>query len=177
MHENEFRPGALTGSLALTRDFQKNAGCLSFSGTINLQVGYFTITFLRALLGIFLGAVAVFVLVMAVEMFSSVVHPFPEGMDLNDMEEMCEHVARYPDWVLAAVVGLWGFSAFLGTWIAQKVGSYWASGVEAALILWAVLFNLSMLPYAVWFKVVMPMAVVVAIAAAFGLARSFKRAV
>ena len=135
------------------------------------------ITFLRALLGIFLGAVAVFVLVMAVEMFSSVVHPFPEGMDLNDMEEMCEHVARYPDWVLAAVVGLWGFSAFLGTWIAQKVGSYWASGVEAALILWAVLFNLSMLPYAVWFKVVMPMAVVVAIAGALRLARPSRRAV
>lgn len=132
-------------------------------------------TVLRALLGIFLGAVAVFVLVVAVEMFSSVVHPFPEGMDLNDKEEMCNHVARYPDWVLAAVVGLWGFTAFLGTWIAQRIGSYWASGVVAALLLWAVLFNLSMLPYAVWFKVVMPMAVVMAIAGALRLGRPSRR--
>ena len=144
---------------------------------MNLQIGCIMVAVLRALLGIFLGAVAVFVLVVAVEMFSSVVHPFPEGMDFQDMEQMCEHVARYPDWVLVAVVGLWGFAAFLGTWIAQKVGSYWATGVVAALILWAVLFNLSMLPYAVWFKAVMPMAVVVAIAAAIGLAMSFKRVV
>jgi hypothetical protein len=132
---------------------------------------------LRAVLGIFLGTLAVFVLVVAVEMFSSVVHPFPEGMDLNDMDEMCEHVARYPDWVLAAVVGLWGFAAFLGTWIAQKVGSYWASGVVAVLILWAVVFNLSMLPYTLWFKVVIPVAVVIAIGGGLRLARPSRRAV
>ncbi|MFM8932927.1 MAG: hypothetical protein ACKOS8_13760 [Gemmataceae bacterium] len=133
------------------------------------------VTVLRALLGIFVGAVAVFVLVVAVEMFSSVVHPFPEGMDLNDKEEMCNHVARYPDWVLAAVVGLWAFTAFLGTWIAQRIGSYWASGVVAALLLWAVVFNLSMLPYTAWFKVIMPVAVVMAIAGALRLGRLSRR--
>ena len=63
-------------------------------------------TLLRAVLAVVAGMALALVLVIGVEMFSSVVHPVPEGFT-GTMDEMCQHVARYPDWVLGvAVAGL-----------------------------------------------------------------------
>lgn len=38
-------------------------------------------------------------------------------------EEMCEHVARYPNWGLAAVVPVWTVVAFVSTWTARRIGN------------------------------------------------------
>ncbi|MEI8382103.1 MAG: hypothetical protein WCJ09_18375 [Planctomycetota bacterium] len=56
-------------------------------------------TVLRTGLGVVLGMGLSFVLVIAVEAFSSVVHPIPADFQ-GTMDEMCQHVARYPHWVL-----------------------------------------------------------------------------
>ena len=55
---------------------------------------------IRTLLAVLAGMTVAFVLVVAVEMFSSVVHPYPP--DFNG--DVPAHVRRYPPWVLAVCV-------------------------------------------------------------------------
>jgi hypothetical protein len=110
---------------------------------------------LMTILGIIVGMGLALVLVIGVEWFSSIVHPLPVEFN-GSMEEMCQHVARYPHWVLGVVVLLWGVIAFLAVWGATRIGRTPAGGVVAFLLLLAVVFNVAMLPYPAWFKVVMP---------------------
>jgi hypothetical protein len=111
-------------------------------------------TVIRAVLGFLAGMGLAFALVIAVELFSTVVHPTPEGYT-GSMDEMCQHVARYPDWVLGVVVLAWSAAAFASTWVAARIGSRWA-GVAVILILTlGIVFNVTKLPYAMWFKIVM----------------------
>ena len=112
---------------------------------------------LMTIVGLVVGMVLAFVLVIGVEGFSSVVHPLPADFK-GTMDEMCQHVARYPHWVLGVVVLLWGATAFLAVWVAAKIGRISAGIVIALLLVAAVVFNVAMLPYPVWFKVVMPLA-------------------
>src|SRR5262249_30036218 len=102
------------------------------------------------------GLVVAAVLVVGVEAFSSVVHPFPPDVDPTDYEVCKAHVARYPAWVLAVAVLAWGLTTFSGAWLATRIGPgrHRAHGVVVGLILLAlVVVNMSMLPYPVWFWV------------------------
>ncbi len=109
-------------------------------------------SFLRNLLAVVLGMALAFGLVVLVEMFSNVVHPLPDELKGN----IPEHVRRYPSWVLGVVVLAYGATAAAATWVAARVGSRVAGVLVALLLAWALIFNLSMLPYPLWFKVVMP---------------------
>ncbi|HEX6986631.1 MAG TPA: hypothetical protein VF170_14715 [Planctomycetaceae bacterium] len=93
-----------------------------------------------------------FALVVAVELFSAVVHPFPEDFG-GTPEEVCRHVERYPHWVLAVVVPMWAVAALVGTWTAQSIGNPYSSAAVGLLVLAALVCNISMLPYPTWFKV------------------------
>jgi hypothetical protein len=122
--------------------------------------------FLR-LIGAVVAAIATaLVLLIAVELFSAVVHPFPPDFK-HTPEEMSAHVARYPQWVLAVVVPMWAATAFISTWIAGRLGNRGAAIFIAILLLAAVMCNLSMLPYPLWFKITQPIAIVLAIVAAY----------
>ena len=112
----------------------------------------------RTLLGIVAGMALAFALVVAVEFFSSVVHPFPATFDGN----IPAPVRRYPGWVLAVVVLMWGAAAAAATWVASRIGGRLAGGLITLLLASALAFNLSMLPYVMWFKAAMPAAFVVA---------------
>src|SRR5579862_4514442 len=109
-------------------------------------------TAMRNVVGIAIALVVAFVLVVAVEMFSAVVHPFPEGFG-GTMEEMCKHVERYPHWVLAAVVPMWAAAALAGAWTAGKIGSTYSAAAVGLLLFAAAVLNISMLPYPIWFKI------------------------
>lgn len=115
-------------------------------------------TVFRSIGAIVAGLLVAFILVIAVELFSSVVHPIPADFD-GSMEQMCEHVARYPNWVLAVVVVAWGGTALAGTYIAGRLGNRWSALVVGLLLVTAVAFNVSMLPYPAWFKAVIMIAV------------------
>lgn len=120
---------------------------------------------LRLICAFLAAMLLAFLLVIAVEFYSSLVHPFPPGLGMTP-EEICLHVTRYPQWVLATVVPLWGGTAWLGTWVAHRLGS-WGCGLAVAMLLYAaVLFNCSMLPYPLWFKGAMTLAIPVAAYAA-----------
>ena len=114
------------------------------------------------LIGIAAGGVVAFVLVVAVELFSAVVHPFPEDFSGSE-EAMCAHVANYPAWVLAVIVPMWSADAWLATWLAGRIGGLGAGVTIGVLLLAALALNLSMLPYPLWFKMIQPLLVVVAI--------------
>ncbi len=111
-------------------------------------------TALRTLLGVVAGMALALVLVIAVELFSGVVHPVPEGFT-GTMDEMCQHVARYPHWVLGVVVPAWSAIAFVATWVATRIGNRWAGITVIIILTFGIVFNISKLPYAMWFKVVM----------------------
>ncbi len=68
---------------------------------------------IQIFLAILAGLATALALVVAVEAASAVVHPTPEGFS-GTQEEMCEHVARYPQWVLAVVVVAWNATGFMG---------------------------------------------------------------
>lgn len=99
------------------------------------------------------GFAASFSLVIGVEVFSNIVHPLPSDFS-HEPEAVCLHVAKYPTWVLAVVVGAWGLTATIGTWISQKLGNVYSASVLGLLLVAGVGLNISMLPYPIWFKVV-----------------------
>ena len=117
---------------------------------------------LRIVLAVVAGMALAFVLVVAVELFSAVVHPFPPGLDPNAPGSIPEHVRRYPGWILAVCGLMWGATAAAATWVASRIGGRLAGALVTLLLAAALAFNLSMLPYVMWFKIAMPAAFFVA---------------
>ena len=117
----------------------------------------------RILAAVIAGMLVAFILLVAVELFSAVVYPLPSDFG-GTMEEMCQHVSRYPQWVLALVVPAWGVTAFVSTWIANRIGSRGPALFIGLLLLAAVVFNVSMLPYPIWFKILNLLVIPIAIA-------------
>jgi hypothetical protein len=111
-------------------------------------------TALRTVLAILAGLASALALVVAVEAASAVVHPTPPDFT-GTKEEMCEHVARYPQWVLAAVVVLWNLTGLVGVVVATQVGNRTAGFIVGTLLYAALSANVVMLPYPMWFKLVM----------------------
>jgi hypothetical protein len=108
----------------------------------------------RTLLAVVAGMAMAAALLVGVEWFSSVVHPFPPDFDGN----IPEYVRHYPDWALAVVVPLWGATAAAAAWVATRIGGRLPGLVVALALALALVFNLNMLPYATWFKAAMPVA-------------------
>ena len=111
------------------------------------------------------------ILLVAVEGFSAVVHPFPEDFDFESTEEMCAHVENYPNWVLAVVVPLWGVIPLTGIGVARWIGNFTVAVVVGLLVLAALMGNVLMLPYPLWFKVVMSMVLIAATAGGLWIGR------
>ena len=130
---------------------------------------------LRFFAAVLAGLLVLFLLVAAVEFFSAVVHPFPEGFR-GTTEEICQHVERYPPWVLAAVVAMWGVAALASVWMAQKIGNLYSSATVGLLLLAALVLNLSMAPYPMWFKIANLLVIPVAVLAGGRLATRRKAA-
>lgn len=123
---------------------------------------------LRNLAAVMAGLILAFMLVVAVEIYGAVVHPLPQGFG-GTQEEMCRHVEQFPAWVLASVVPAWGATAFLSAWLARRIadtdvppsnvaGATYASLNHSAAVVGfvlaaAVVVNVSMLPYPMWFKI------------------------
>lgn len=121
-------------------------------------------TILRASAAVVAGLLLAFILVVALELFSAVVHPVPEDFG-ETMEEMCRHVERFPHWVLAVAVLAWAFTAYISTWTARRIGNLYSAAIVGLLLMAAVVFNISMLPYPIWFKIADLLAIPAAIVA------------
>lgn len=117
---------------------------------------------LKGIGGFLAGLVVAFILVNVVELYSMLVHPFPEGIEMT-MDEICAHAERYPGWVLATIVPMWGALTFASVRLAAWIGGLWGAIPLGVLLLAAVGFNQWMVPYPLWFEVanfiVLPLAI------------------
>jgi hypothetical protein len=120
-------------------------------------------TVFRTVGSIVAGMLVALILLVAVELFSAVVHPVPSDFGGNQ-EEMCAHVERYPGWVLAVVVPAWAGTALASTWIAGRLGNRGSALCMGLLLLAGASFNMAMLPYPMWFKAASLIAISMAIA-------------
>jgi hypothetical protein len=125
-------------------------------------------TVFRILGSIVAGLLLAIALVIAVELWSAVVHPLPPGFE-HTPEAMCAHVERYPHWVLAVAVAAWGATVYASTWLTSWLGNRVCGGFVGLLLLAAALFNMAMLPYPTWFEVanvvVFPLAILLGLRA------------
>ena len=126
----------------------------------------------RIVSSIVVGVAIAFVLVIAVELASAVIHPLPPDFD-GSMVEMCNHVKNYPHWVLALVVVAWGLTTSISTWVTRRIGNRGSALFVGVFLFAAVAFNVAMLPYPLWFKIVMLLAIPAAIY--LGLNRSARQ--
>ena len=55
--------------------------------------------------------------------------------------------------MLAVVVPMWAVAALVSTWIALRIGNVYSFAIVGLLLVSALVLNLSMLPYPIWFKV------------------------
>lgn len=115
-------------------------------------------TLFRAAGAIVAGMLMAFILVIAVELFGAIVHPVPPDFG-GTREEMCAHVERYPHWVLAVVVAAWAGTALASTWLAGRLGNRGCALFVGLLLVAALVLNISMLPYPLWFKIANLMAI------------------
>ncbi len=107
---------------------------------------------LRVILSILAGLTLAGGLVVAVELFSNTVYPPPPDFK-GTQEEMCAHVAAYPQWILAVAAVAWIATTLASTWVATRLGGRAPGIVVGLLLMLAVAMNVSMLPYVLWFKV------------------------
>ena len=121
-------------------------------------------TALWTIAGVLVGLLVAFILVIAVEAFGSVAHPFPEDFG-GTPEELNRHVERFPAWVLAVAAIAWAVAAFASAWTANRIGGIYSVAIVGLVLLVMLVFNISILPYPLWFKIatllLIPMAIVV----------------
>jgi hypothetical protein len=125
-------------------------------------------TAFRVAIAIIVGLALALGLVIAVEVASAIVHPVPADFN-NTMEEMCAHVARIPNWVLALAAAAWSGTAFVSTWVASRIGNRGCGAFVGLLLLAAAAFNVAQLPYPIWFKAVVLISIPAAIYAGLRL--------
>ncbi len=110
--------------------------------------------FIRSLAVVIGALVLAFAGVVGVEVVSSILHPFPPGIDPADMEACQAHVARYSTGVLLLCTVGWWLTVLVSCWMATRLGAnrHPAHGIVVGLILLALaVFNMAMLPYPLWF--------------------------
>ncbi len=99
------------------------------------------------------GIIVAFACIIIVELVSNALYPLPADFDQTP-EQICLHVASFPAWVLAFVVFAWGLIGCFSCWVARRIGNVVSATMLGVLLVAAVGLNLSMLPYAMWFKIV-----------------------
>ena len=121
---------------------------------------------MRSIGAIFASLIVAMVLIVAVEVVTTIFHPFPAGADTTDHEVVEAHVEKFPPWVLGIAVVGWGVTTFVSAWIATRLGAvrHPAHGIAiGSLLLLAAAFNMFMLPYPVWFELatllILPLAI------------------
>ncbi|MBT8097655.1 MAG: hypothetical protein KJO19_11515 [Woeseia sp.] len=116
------------------------------------------IPIIKSILAVTLSIAVAFGLFMAVEGVSSLLHPWPADFG-GTFEEVARQVETYPVWVLAFLGGVgYGATMLVCTFIATRLGhdrNPWHGYGVGAFLFAMVLFNMFMLPYPIWFWVLM----------------------
>ena len=113
---------------------------------------------IRTVFAVILSILVAFGFAVAIEGVSSILHPWPEDF-AGTAEEIARQVETYPAWVLVLLGGVgYGATMLICTFIATRIGhnrNPW-HGYGIGLFLFAmVILNLTMLPYPIWYWVLL----------------------
>lgn len=95
---------------------------------------------LRCVLGVLLGLVAMFLVIMGIEYLGHALYPPPPGLDPMRTDDLSAIMAQQPAAALAFIVAAWVLGAFAGGWIAARVSRRWPR-VAAVLVSLVVLLG------------------------------------
>ncbi len=95
-------------------------------------------------------------LLAGIEWIGIILHPFPSDF-AGTREEVAQHVANSPAWILALLGGAgWAITMLVAVWLATRLSSSrhpaYGAGV-GLLLLSSAIFNMLMLPYPIWYWV------------------------
>lgn len=110
--------------------------------TILRQIG-------ATVIGLILGGVTV----ATIEWLSSLMHPMPADLDLQDSEAMRQWVAALPTSAYLMVLVAWLAGCFTGAWLARLIAarrSLLPPAIACFFFTLATIFNLAMLPHPWW---------------------------
>jgi hypothetical protein len=107
----------------------------------------------KNILSVILGLIASFVTILIFESISHIIHPMPEGMDLNDMEAIKGYISTAPSIVFVLVI--LGYA--IGSLVAGLISSAIAvtNKMTKAITVGGILmglgaYNLFMIPHPIW---------------------------
>ena len=109
---------------------------------------------LWSVVGIGTGIATAMVFIIAVEIITPALWPFPEGADPHDIEACKTYCAALPPGASLLASSGWGLAVFLSSWVATRVGAnrHPAHGIAlGSLLFLAAVANMLMLPYPVLF--------------------------
>lgn len=107
----------------------------------------------RTLLGIVAGLAAMFVVITAVQWLGAQLYPPPPGLDLRDQHGMAALIAQLPFAALAFVVVGWVLGAFVGGWVAARIGRDHpraAAAVVGLAVVAGVVLMIVSIPHPLW---------------------------
>jgi len=109
---------------------------------------------LRSILAFVIGAAVSMFFIVLVEGVNESIWPWPAGVDKSDMKICLAYFVSLP--ATAFVIGVvgWSLAALCGPWVATRLGTnrHPAHGIALGVLLMLMaLFNMSMLPYPLWF--------------------------
>ncbi len=111
------------------------------------------------------GIAAAFAVIMAIELASRQIWPWPTGLDFTNRETAAAAMAQVPLGSLVSVAVAWTVGAFAGAWVAATVArKAWPGLVAGCLVIVGAVANLVTLPHPLWFwpvaLVVVPLAAI-----------------
>jgi hypothetical protein len=110
---------------------------------------------LRSILATLAGIIAVFLLVLGIEMIGHSIWPPPPGLDPTDPESVRAAMAQAPLGALVVVAVAWVVGAFAGAWLASRIAERrWPAYVIGGLTAVSSAANLVMIPHPFWFWIV-----------------------
>jgi hypothetical protein len=89
----------------------------------------------RWVLGVVLGLVAMFIVIMAIEYAGHVAYPPPPGLDPRSTGDLGAMLAQQPVQALLFVVVAWIAGAFAGGWVAARLSRRWPRSAAVAVAL------------------------------------------
>lgn len=108
---------------------------------------------MRSFVAVIAGMVVAVTVVSVFDLLASLMHPLPEGIDVNDMAALQAHAAAAPVSALALVLLGWAAGPFAGGLVASRVAARRRASyawIIMSLLFAATLANLFAIPHPTW---------------------------
>ncbi|MEZ4425792.1 MAG: hypothetical protein R3E98_20525 [Gemmatimonadota bacterium] len=107
----------------------------------------------RNIAGVVVGLALGVLAILLVEMVGQAIVPLPLDAERSDPAMLAAAVASVPMTAFLFVVLAWAAGAFVGAWIAARLGSRGAAAVVVVILLLTSVYNMAVLPNPLWFWV------------------------